>query len=1119
MLKRLTGTAVAGLLVVGTMGALVTAPGAAVEPAPEPAASVVATAPEPDASAQPPAAPEFDSATPTTDSITVAWTWGPDAPAPEGVSAIIVRAEPGGHELRAAPEYLSATVTGLDAGTEYSITLRSSAGDLVGEPSEAVIAATLAEVNTGSDVVDEAANRPAATPGDVSSLIVTLKDDAAPAAQAQAATEELPVSGVEVADTQDLGAGNVRVDLSEGVSGADAALMIEEIESDPAVESVIVDQRVFRTAFPNDPPDDTYWTSNSLWGLYGTYGIGIASDRLTMNSVWTSSQGSGSVVAVLDTGSTVHPDLDANYVAGYDFVDNRTGSCRTGVSDSDGDYVDTATYGALGWDSNPLDPGDWTTVNTFACGYASSSSWHGTHVAGTVAAVGNNSAGVIGVAPQAQIQPVRVLSYDGGYTSDIVAGITWASGGSVSGVPANSTPADVINLSLGGYGSCSSTWQTAIDAAVARGSVVVVSAGNSTDDAANYSPASCNNVITVASSTSSGTLSSFSNYGSTVEITAPGSGIWSTLNSGSTTPVSASYTSYSGTSMAAPHVAGVAALLTAADNTRSPAQILSIIQSTALGFPTTGGWYDCTTSICGAGLLRAATTTTPVVYSISSQTGPIAGGTSVTLTGLNLGTATAVTFGGTNATIASQTSTTLTVTSPAHAAGAVDIVVTNPNGSGTSTDGFRYFDPPTAAGISLASGSTAGGDFLTITGTDLAPNDVQDSSWITVTFGGTAGTVWIPGTTSVTVSTPARAAGTVDVIVTTPGGSSTLPNAFTFVAPPSAPPSGGSSSGGGGSSSSSSDAGGGGALQEITEVRPAFGPVSGGNLVAIIGYGFTGATSVTIGGQAAAFRVINDATVEVTMPAAAAPGSADVAVNLTAARGRAFAPGGYVYRADLPTTATPTPTSGIGTTPSAPAPASTGAGEFVTFRANSAELSAATKKKLRNLASDMNGATVTGMVMTFSDARGTARSTALANQRARNIEKYLASSGVTADLVTEVTRGTTSSLRKGAIVRLSSEKSAAPADPSDRISSLIVRYTKGTAPTVNGAVRGANLVSGGLGAGMTLGPNLGLRMYRVDFAAPVTMAQAERAAAQMAKDKGVEFAEPDSIVQAQISRG
>ncbi|KAG0750931.1 hypothetical protein G6F24_014800 [Rhizopus arrhizus] len=158
-----------------------------------------------------------------------------------------------------------------------------------------------------------------------------------------------------------------------------------------------------------------------------------------------------------------------------------------------------------GRDSNPNDEGDWYGANECGPGIpASNSSWHGTHVAGTVAAVTNNSTGVAGTAFNAKVVPVRVLGKCGGYTSDIADAIVWASGGTVSGVPANANPAEVINLSLGGGGSCSATYQNAINGAVGRGTTVVVAAGNSNTNVSSSVPANCANVIAVAATTSAG---------------------------------------------------------------------------------------------------------------------------------------------------------------------------------------------------------------------------------------------------------------------------------------------------------------------------------------------------------------------------------------------------------------------------------------------------------------------------------------------------------------------------------------------------------------------------------------------------------------------------------------
>lgn len=322
-------------------------------------------------------------------------------------------------------------------------------------------------------------------------------------------------------------------------------------------------------------PTDPYYASSTLWGLDGTYGVKAP-------DAWALTRGSSNVVvAVVDTGSTVHPDLAGQTVAGYDMISDLA-----------------VAVDGTGRDSDPSDPGD---------SYGGSgSSWHGTHVAGTINAVANNGIGVVGVAPDVKVQHVRVLGSGGGYTSDIVAGITWASGGSIAGVPANPTPARVINMSLGGYGGCTADWQTAIDAAVARGTVVVVAAGNSGADASGFSPASCKNVLTVAATGSDGKRAGFSNFGSMVEIAGPGVAIMSTLNSGLTTVGSPSYASYSGTSMATPHVAGVVALMLSRDPSLTPAQVSSRVTTAANTTAFPGGACDAIASnTCGAGIVNA----------------------------------------------------------------------------------------------------------------------------------------------------------------------------------------------------------------------------------------------------------------------------------------------------------------------------------------------------------------------------------------------------------------------------------------------------------------------------------------------------------------------------------
>lgn len=305
----------------------------------------------------------------------------------------------------------------------------------------------------------------------------------------------------------------------------------------------------------------------------------------------------GITVGVVDTGYRPHADLASRFVAGYDFIGDT-------LVANDGD----------GRDADPSDPGDWITSAENASGYfagcgAGNSSWHGTHVAGTIGAASNNSLGVAGINWTSKIQPLRVLGKCGGYTSDIADAIRWGAGLSVSGLPVNATPSDVLNLSLGGSGACSSTFQNAINAAVAAGTVVVVAAGNSNANAANYSPASCSSVITVAATGHTGKRAYYSNYGTSVEIAAPGGDaqlgktILSTLNAGTTTPGADSYANYQGTSMATPHVVGVVSLMLSLNPALTPAQVTSMLQSSVTPFPAGS---TCTTSLCGAGILNAA---------------------------------------------------------------------------------------------------------------------------------------------------------------------------------------------------------------------------------------------------------------------------------------------------------------------------------------------------------------------------------------------------------------------------------------------------------------------------------------------------------------------------------
>lgn len=392
------------------------------------------------------------------------------------------------------------------------------------------------------------------------------------------------------------------------LNAEEAQEFMQELVGSGNVEYIEVDQMLQPFSTPNDPRFDDQWHYYEQAG------------GLNLPTAWDSATGNGVVVAVLDTGYRPHADLNANLLQGYDMISN----------------LSVANDGG-GRDSDARDPGDAVATNECGTNDAKSSSWHGTHVAGTVAAVTNNGEGVAGVAYDAKVVPVRVLGKCGGLTSDIADGIIWAAGGNVSGVPANANPADVINMSLGGSGSCSSTTQSAINAARSNGAVVVIAAGNDNDNSANYNPGNCNGVINVAAVGRNGGRAYYSNYGSNIDVAAPGGaqsfandseGVLSTYNTGSSSPSRDSYSYSQGTSMAAPHVAGVAALIKQAKPNATPDEIENILKSTTRSFPA-----SCTN--CGTGIVDAAAAV--AAAGGTDTTKPEAGGGSVSDVNISAG--------------------------------------------------------------------------------------------------------------------------------------------------------------------------------------------------------------------------------------------------------------------------------------------------------------------------------------------------------------------------------------------------------------------------------------------------------------------------------------------------
>lgn len=420
--------------------------------------------------------------------------------------------------------------------------------------------------------------------------------------------------------------------LSGRRSPAALAAIAGRISALPNVAYAEPDLKMFAAAIPNDP------LFPAQWELFAP-SAGLSG--INTPAAWDITRGTSDVVvAVLDTGITAHADLAGQTVPGYDFITNAS------IANDGG-----------GRDANPSDPGDWVTtaenaLGTFPCG-ASNSSWHGTHVAGTIGATTDNAIGVAGVASGAKILPVRVLGKCGGSTSDIADAIRWSAGLAVTGVPTNPNPAAVLSISLGGVGACPATYQNAINDAIAVGASVVVAAGNSTADASTFAPANCAGVITVAATGATGNRSYYSNFGTSVEIAAPGGDknvasngtvaaagdltgeITSTLNSGLTTPSTDIYAYYQGTSMATPHVSGVAALVKSVQPSIAPAALTALLRSTSAPF---AAGSTCTTALCGTGILNAANAVTaaaaaagPRTLGAFSKTSPAAGATGAAL--------------------------------------------------------------------------------------------------------------------------------------------------------------------------------------------------------------------------------------------------------------------------------------------------------------------------------------------------------------------------------------------------------------------------------------------------------------------------------------------------------
>lgn len=401
-----------------------------------------------------------------------------------------------------------------------------------------------------------------------------------------------------------------------GLSRDEALALARDLQADPNVLYAEPDDWVYPAAVITDP----YYVGNSSvtrgqWhfkdpttALLTPLPAGAGNFVGAWNNNIT---GSGVIVAVIDGGVAAHADLVGQVIAGYDFV-------SVAFIANDGD----------GRDADPTDPGDWVSQDDLSNSLCSNetvkpSSWHGTYLAGFIAALVNDAWGV-GGAYGAKVLNVRALGKCGGYTSDIIDAMRWAVGLSVSGAPSNANRAGILNLSLGATGSCSSSFQSAVNDVRAAGAVVVAATGN--DTSAVTQPANCTGVIAVTAHTYEGANASYANVGTETTLSAPGGGnckligdcnytalssghndryAWSTNNTGTSLAVDDLVWGIAGTSVAAPHVAAAAALLRGMRPELSPDEVKLYLTSTARPHPS-GSYCAINPGLCGSGLLDAS---------------------------------------------------------------------------------------------------------------------------------------------------------------------------------------------------------------------------------------------------------------------------------------------------------------------------------------------------------------------------------------------------------------------------------------------------------------------------------------------------------------------------------
>ncbi len=378
---------------------------------------------------------------------------------------------------------------------------------------------------------------------------------------------------------RNLNAGRLVLRLPESVTESDVTQAMAHLQSLPQVATVEKDVWVTPAFVPNDS------RYAGQWYLFESVGIRAP-------DAWDLERGVNTIViGHLDTGMVDHVDVDAGRILpGDDFVSD----------------ADTANDGD-GRDADPTDPGDAVVANECGNGEpATDSSWHGLHTGGIMMATADNATGVAGLNHVSRLLPLRVLGKCGGPISDVLAAMQWAVGATVDTIPVNSNPARVLNLSFGAEGACSPSIQAVVDQVIDAGAVLVAAAGNGQGgDVANFLPANCDGVVSVAALGSNGELPAYTNVGSSMTIAAPGGserGILSVYNTGSTVAANDAYAELVGTSQSSAMVAAVVSLMLSANGELANDDVINLLRSSAQAFPDA----SCNTSLCGAGVVDAA---------------------------------------------------------------------------------------------------------------------------------------------------------------------------------------------------------------------------------------------------------------------------------------------------------------------------------------------------------------------------------------------------------------------------------------------------------------------------------------------------------------------------------